>query len=254
MQNFLNTVRFVRANDEATAQAPVATVEAPATVPASTPAVASKPAKAPKAAKPTTAKKPASDNGKAAAKRVATKTATGPAKPTQAERERQQAEANDARRLARDVAARAVAEFYSGASKPFKAAADRFADINTNNGKTATARQAGLALALITYGAGNMRSDGTFTRGAFTVPAKLINPNAKPGETIRAQPESGCLGNMLGRAADYVSGPKTGREQSAAVYRLRPAVVLAEIEAAFGQKTAKAAATMLAGFDKRHAA
>lgn len=237
MQNEANAT-----NEAAT----VATVETVATV-APVATVAAKPARKPKAAKP------ASDNGKAAAKRVKAAKPNAPAKPTQAEREASQAAENDARRLARAIASAAVGNYYSGASKPFKAAADRFADINETNGKAATSRQAALALALITYGAGNMRSDGTFTRGAFVVPARLLNPNAKPGETIRAQPESGCLGNMLGRAADYVSGPKAGREQSAAVYRLRVPAVLGEIKAAFGEREAKAAEKLLAGFDKRAA-
>ena len=181
---------------------------------------------------------------------VVSKQATkqSPAKPTADERAKQQAAQADDRRLARQCAANAVAEFYNGASKPFKAASDRFADINPSNAKAATARQAGLMLALITYGSGNMRRDGTFTRGGFIVPAKLVNPNAKPGETIRAQPESGCLGNMLARACDYVSGPRSGKLQSEAIYRLRPQAALAEIQAAFGDKPANAARKLLASF------
>jgi hypothetical protein len=192
---------------------------------------------------------------RAAASNKPTPTPTQPvaAKPSVEARQRAQADANDARRLARDVAAKAVAAFYPGASLPFKAATDRFADYNPANGKSATARQAGLMLALITYGAGNMRSDGTFTRGAFTVPARLVNPNAKPNETVRAQPESGCLCNAIGRAVDYVSGPKSGREQASAVYRLRVNVALAEIQATFGDKPTQAARKLLASFDKRAA-
>lgn len=201
-------------------------------------------------AKPATPAKqtPASTNGKAAAKRVSAKPA--PAKPTAEARQRAQADQNDARRLARAVAGKAVSEFYAGRSLPFKAASDRFADINTTNGKSATPRQASLALALITYGAGNMRPDGTFTRGAFVVPARLINPQAPADSVIRAQPESGCLGNMLGRICDYISGPTTGREQSSAVYRLRVKPALAEIQAAFGDKPAAAAQALLASFAK----
>lgn len=200
------------------------------------------------------AKRAATANGKAAAKRVSAKqaakpvVAAKPAKPTQAAREQAQRDQSDARRLARDVAATAVGAFYTGASKPFKAASDRFADINPANGKSASARQAALALALITYGAGNMQSDGTFTRGAFRVPARLLNPNAKPADTVLAQPESGCLGNMLARACDYVSGPRSGREQTQAIYRLRVPTVLAEIQAAFGDKPAAAARKLLASY------
>lgn len=199
---------------------------------------------------PTT--KPA--NAKAAAKRVAAKPANAkPAKPTAEARAKQQADESDARRLARSVASAAVAQFYSGISKPFKASSDRFADLNPSNAKAPSVRQAGLLLALITYGAGNMRADGSFVRGGFIVPAKLINPNAKPGDTIRAQPESGCLGNMLGRAVDYVSGPRTGKQQAEAVFRLRPAVALAEIASAFGDKQRNAAAKLLAGHGRKAA-
>ena len=170
------------------------------------------------------------------------------AKPTAADREAARVQAADERSLAKQAAARAVAEFYSGASKPFKAATDRCADINFANGKAAKPRQAALMLALITYGAGNMRSDGTFIRGAFTVPARLINPNAPASATVRAQPESGCLGNILGRAADYVSGPTTGREQSAAIYRLRIPIALSEIQAAFGDKARANAEKLIQSF------
>jgi len=189
-----------------------------------------------------------------AAKQAAPATPAKPAKPTQADRLAAQAAQADALSLARQAARKAVSEFYSGRSLPFKAAGDRFADLNFANAKAATPRQAGLMLALITYGAGNMLSTGEFIRGEFRVPARLINPNAKPSDTIRAQPESGCFGNMLGRAADYVSGPKAGREQAAAVYRLRPAVALAEIQATFGDKLAKQAAKLLAGFPAKRAA
>lgn len=203
-----------------------------------------------------TAKQPATTNGKAAAKRVHAKPASitsKPAKPDQASRDAAREQSLTDRRLARDVAARAVDAFYSGASKPFKAASDRFADINSNNGKSATPRQAGLMLALITYGAGNMRSDGTFIRGAFRVPAKLVNASAKPGETVLAQPESGCLGNMLGRTVDFKSGPVSGIGQATATYKLRVDAAIAEIQATFGDTQAKAARKLLAGFDSKAA-
>lgn len=206
----------------------------------------------------TGAGEPVSTNGKAAAKRVAKRTKAAkqptpavpvakakPAKPTAEAREAAQRDANDARRLARDVAAAAVSAFYSGASKPFKAASDRFADLNPNNAKSPSTRQAGLMLALITYGRGNIKPNGDFVRGGFIVPAKLINPNAKPGETVRAQPESGCLGNMLGRTVKHVSGPVTGKAQADAVFRLDAVRAIAEIQAAFGDKPANAAAAIL---------
>lgn len=179
--------------------------------------------------------------------------AAKPAKPSAEARAQAQADTNDKRRLERDVSAAAVAAFYSGASLPFKAASDRFADLNFNNAKSATARQAGLMLALITYGSGNMLSDGTFTRGGFNVPARLVNKNAKPNETVRAQPESGCFGNLLGRAGDYVSGPKSGREQASAIYRLRVGPALSEIAAAFGDKQRNAAAKLLASYPAKRA-
>lgn len=209
---------------------------------------------------------PATPNGQAAQKRVAKRTAAKsatpakatakpakpakpvPAKPTAEARAKAQADANDSRRLARDVAARAVAEFYSGASKPFKAASDRFSDLNANNAKAPSPRQAGLMLALITYGRGNIKANGHFVRGGFIVPAKLINPNAKPDETVRAQPESGCLGNMLGRTVKHVSGPVTGKAQSEAVFSLDAKRALAEIQAAFGDKPANAARALLQSY------
>lgn len=203
-----------------------------------------------------TASVPASSNGKAAAKRVSAKQSkptvapVKPAKPTSEAREAAQRQANDDRRLARDAASAAVAEFYSGSSRPFKAASDRFSDINSNNGKSATARQAGLMLALITYGSGNLRADGTFTRGAFRVPATLVNANAKRGDTVLAQPESGCLGNMLGRTCDFVSGPTSGVGQATSVYKLRVEPALREIQATFGDKRAAAARKLLASYTK----
>jgi hypothetical protein len=260
MQQLLNTVsrRVLASDDAAQSGATVSTITPEARAHAeklAAEATASAQAKLAKAAdnrkpKPAPAKQPASPNGKAAAKRVASKPAAKPqpAKPTAEAREAAQRAEADSRRLARQCAAQAVGEFYAGASKPFKAASDRFADINPSNGKSATPRQAALALALITHGSGNMRRDGTFTRGAFVVPARLVNPSAKPGDTIRAQPESGCLGNMLGRICDYVSGPRSGREQSAAVYRLRVDPAIAEIQAAFGDKPAQAARKLLSSF------
>lgn len=168
-----------------------------------------------------------------------------PNKPTTEARERARADAADSRSLARQAARQAVAEFYSGASKPFKAASDRFSDLNPANAKAPSTRQAGLMLALITYGAGNFKPNGSFVRGGFIVPAKLVNANAKPGETIRAQPESGCLGNMLGRTISHVSGPITGKAQAEAVFKLDAKRALAEIQSAFGDKAANGARAML---------
>jgi hypothetical protein len=171
-----------------------------------------------------------------------------PAKPTTAEREAAQRDRADGRRLERGAAAAAVAAFYRGASLPFKAASDRFADYNPSNAKAATPRQAGLLLCLITYGAGNMRRDGSFVRGGFRIPARLINPNAPADMLVSAQPESGCLGNLAGRACDYVSGPRSGPEQRAALYKLRVPAALAEIQAAFGDAAAADAKARLAAF------
>jgi hypothetical protein len=149
----------------------------------------------------------------------------------------------DMRSIAHSAAAAAVAEFYSGASKPFKAAGDRFKPLNFDNAKSPTPRQAALLLAMLTYSAGNIKRDGTFTRGKFSVPASLIFDakqlaanNLKASDMLGAQPESGCIGNMLGRAVTYVSGPKAGSEQRDAVYKLNAATVRSEIRATFGDK------------------
>lgn len=146
----------------------------------------------------------------------------------------------DNRRLARSVAASAVAAFYHGKSLPFKSSADLFKPLNFDNAKSATERQAALLLALYTYGADNIAADGTFIRGNFRVPASLVfdaETMRKLGlaadETISAQPESGCLGNMLNRCVYYVSGPTSGREQRNTVLRIDHAKARAEIQAHF---------------------
>jgi hypothetical protein len=203
------------------------------------------------------------DNAKAARKRVAKKLAAkradtptappaeaAPAKPTQAEREAAQRDRADQRALARQAASRAVAAFYTGSSKPFKSSGDKFSDLNHDNAKAPSQRQAGLMLALLTYGAGNMQADGTFVRGAFSVPASLVNANAKPGETVRAQPESGCLGNMLGRTVAYVSGPVTGRLQTETVLRLNVERALTEIQSFFGDAVATGAGAAFESYAK----
>jgi hypothetical protein len=148
----------------------------------------------------------------------------------------------------REVASRAISAFYSGSSKPFKPASGTFADINPSNGKAATTRQAALALVLILLGDGNMLRDGSFVRGNFRVPAIQFDPNADRSQTILAQPESGCLGNMLGRTCEYVSGPTAGKQQARAIYRLLVPTVLAEIRDYLGAEWARAAEEKLATF------
>lgn len=187
-----------------------------------------------------------------AAKRVAAKpskpatvTSVKPSKPTAAAREAARTAANDSRSLARSVAAGAVSAFYPGTSKPFKAASDTFSPINRSNAKPGptgigTPRQAALLLALVTYGGDNLKPSGHFVRGGFRVPAKLVNTNAKPGDTILAQPESGCLGNCLGLTVAFVSGPTDGPSQRDAVYRIDFAAARKLIQATHGDKLAAA--------------
>lgn len=128
----------------------------------------------------------------------------------------------EASRLARAVAVAAVSAYYNGASIPFKAASDRFADLRTDKlAKKPSLRQAALiAVMLAADTAGNIKRNGTFTRGAFVLPAKLFNPKAGAGETVTCQPETGCLSDMLGRTVQYVSGPTSGAGQRDTVLRL----------------------------------
>jgi hypothetical protein len=119
------------------------------------------------------------------------------------------------------AAAIAVAAFYtSGPSLPFKAASAKLSDLNFNNAKAPSVRTAALVAAMLAYNSGNIQPDGTFTRGGFRVPAKLINPDAKAGDMLPAMPEAGCLGNMLGRVCSHVSGPIGGKQARDGVFKL----------------------------------
>lgn len=123
---------------------------------------------------------------------------------------------------ARFAAAAAVKAYYGGASLPFKSAADRFADLRTDKpAKRPSQRQAALlATMLAADTAGNVKPDGTFLRGGFRLPRSLFDANAKPGDTVACQPETGCLSDMLGRVVSYVSGPTSGKAQADTVLRL----------------------------------
>lgn len=196
------------------ATAPVVTV-------ASTEAAAPAPAK--RTRKPATAKadKPAK------AERVAKPAA--PAKPDQAERQAaREASLND-RRQARIDAAKAVAQYYAGSSLPFKAAADRFADLRLDKAaKRPSQRQAALLASMLLAG-DNVKANGTFTRGAFVIDGRNV------------QPETGALSDMLGRVISYVSGPVSGNGQRDAVFRIDLAKARAEISEQIGGALARAA-------------
>lgn len=146
------------------------------------------------------------------------------------------------------AAAKAVSEFYNGASKPFKASGDTFQPLNFGNAKPGptglgTPRQAALLLAMLTYSAGNIQPDGTFTRGHFRVPAHLVFDSAELSKRgllatsmLAAQPESGCLGNMLARSVHFVTGPRSGAGQREQTLRIDFVKARAEIVAFFGDK------------------
>lgn len=172
-------------------------------------------------------------------------------KPNANEQRKLAAEAVRSSRItAHAAAANAVAAFYAGASKPFKASGDRFEALNFTNAKPGpnglgTARQAALLLAMLTYSAGNIKADGTFIRGAFSVPAKLVFDAATiakhgiTGDTLlAAQPESGCLGNMLGRTVAFVDGPRSGAEQRNQTLRINLAVARNELRHFHGDSAA----------------
>lgn len=191
-----------------------------------------KQANAPRAAKPAKQAAPAKPETAKAAK---------PAKPTQAEREAAQAAKQAAResgladvRAARKLAADTVAAYYNGASLPFKAAADRFADLRTDKAaKRPSQRQAALLASMLLAG-DNIKPDGTFTRGGFTLDGK------------RVQPETGCLSDMLGRAVHYVSGPLSGRGQIDTVLRVDLETAKTEITGQIGGALAKQALERIA--------
>lgn len=145
----------------------------------------------------------------------------------------------------RAAAAAAVGQFYTaGPSFPFKAASAKLSDINPNNAKAPSVRTAALVAAMLAYNADNIKPDGTFARGGFRVPATLINPDAKRGETLPAMPESGCLGNMLGRVVHHVSGPLGGKQARDGIYRLDFAAARVELQQ-LGDVTAKPALAVL---------
>lgn len=201
---------------------PVVAIEAPATV-------APAKAKRVRVAKPVTVKADAKPEAPAkpdtSAKRAALEA-------KQAER----ANALDARREARKLAADAVATYYGGNSLPFKAAADRFSDLRLDKApKRATQRQAALLASMLLAG-DNIKRDGTFTRGAFELDGK------------RVQPETGALSDMLGRVVSYVSGPTSGAGQSDTVLRIDLKRAQAEIRELIGGKLAAAALKRLETF------
>lgn len=186
------------------------------------------------------------------------------AKPTQAERDATREASHSQRSDEKLAAAKAVAA-YIGPSKPFKSASDTFAPINLANQKPGplscrlgTVRQAVLLLAMLQYGAGNIKPSGQFVRGGFRVPARLINPKAPADAFLAAQPESGCLGNTLGLTTAYVSGPTSGAGQRDAIYRINFNAVRKLLAEALGEPAVKAANVFIAGFgvaaDKRKAA
>lgn len=146
---------------------------------------------------------------------------------------------------ARRAAAFAVGAFYtSGPSFPFKPASANLSDINTTNAKNPSVRTAALVAAMLAYAGDNIKADGTFVRGGFRVPARLINPNAKPSDTFAAMPESGCVGNMLGRVLHYVSGPIGGKNARDGIFRIDFAAARAELQQ-LGDSVAKPALAVL---------
>lgn len=145
----------------------------------------------------------------------------------------------------RHAAALAVGEFYTaGTSFPFKSASVKLSDINANNAKAPSVRTAALVAAMLAYAGDNIKPDGTFVRGGFRVPATLINPDAKRGDTLPAMPESGCLGNMLGRVVSHVSGPLGGKQARDGVFRIDFVAARAELQQ-LGDAVAKPALAVL---------
>lgn len=221
-----------------------ATNTAPATVAASPEALASAEAHAQAATVAAQAKR-----ASAAAKREAAK---APAKPKPAKRaakpeavakpDKPSAAARDAKRVqalserteARTLAAKAVRAYYGEASLPFKAAADTFAPLRTDKApKRATLRQSALLASMLLAG-NNIKRDGTFTRGAFVIDGRNV------------QPETGALSDMLGRVVHYVSGPLSGANQRDAVFRVDLKRAAAEIREHVGEKLAGPALARLA--------
>jgi hypothetical protein len=222
-------------NEIQTAASPVETVDDAVTAqPAATTTKRAKPSK------------PATPNVKAAAKRVAAKPVEKPAKPTAADRDAERADKLDGQRLAREISTGAVAAYYtSGTSMPFKSASDKFSPLNGASRQCKPSqRQAALLLAIITYGAGNIKPDGSFTRGGFSVPANVVNPKLPASQIIKAQPESGCIGDMRDICISY-----TGGSQSAdAVLKLNVPAAIRYIQAFFADKQASIALAALVGY------
>lgn len=157
------------------------------------------------------------------------------------------------RRAERAIAADFVADYYAGASLPFKSASDTFSPLNRNMQKQATKRQAALICAmLLADTSDNIKPDGTFKRGGFTVKAKLndhgklVLSRAADATEMHLQPESGCLGDMLGRVCSFVSGPTSGAGQRDSIFKLNLPLASREISELIGGKIAGAAIKRLA--------
>lgn len=176
-------------------------------------------ADAKRAARKADAAKPAKPATSKPAKREAVAKPATAAKPAKRDASAEREAAFNATREARKLAADAVRSYYTGASLPFKAAADTFSPTDPKRQpKRPTQRQAALLASMLLAG-DNIKRDGTFTRGAFVIDGRNV------------QPESGCLSDMLNRAVSYVSGPTNGASQRDAVYRVNLPVALAEITA-----------------------
>lgn len=137
------------------------------------------------------------------------------------------------RALARALAAKAVAAFYSGASLPFKSAHDlrRKAAINFALRRDATQRSAALLAAILTY---CDVQPGTlhFMRGSGRVPGRLLGYTGPDGERMHsAGPESGGLSNCMPDRIDYVSGALAGPGCENAIFRINYAGALANLRA-----------------------
>jgi hypothetical protein len=206
--------------------------EANTTAPAATPAIVAV------AATPAT---PATPAPKAARKPAAPKAAT-PAVEAQPVAAKPVSTYADERA----AAAIAVAAFYSGASLPFKAASAKLSDLNPANPKKPSVRTAALVAAMLAYApSGTFDKRGHFTRGAFRVPARLLDPKAKADAMLAAMPESGCLGNMLGRVVKHISGPVGGKNARDGIFALDFAAARVELQQ-LGDATAKPALAVLA--------
>lgn len=133
--------------------------------------------------------------------------------------------------LERAAASAAIRAFYGldnpRASLPFKAGSHikRLSPVNPEIAFSPTARTGALIACLIRYGAGNVKPDGTFVRGGFVLPARLVDPKLPATDTVSAGPESGCLSNCLGHSIEHVSGDLGGPNARDAVYRIRAGAI-----------------------------